>query len=229
MAGPIFLFDPSERRSPNTARKVHIRRLYDVLELSLHRGDIQRARRAWVILVRCKELDWKSMWRTGTLVAGECSPLEGVPAQKRLEYLSTMMRQHSEARETIFQEYILLLIQSGQSEKALDELELYLPSPPYQDNSMLHLYAGLICLHLVHAPDGTTGPTVRGTLREAEQYFERAVQLDAGNVVAATWLGQIPILITHSNRSHIDGPSSDGEREDRSEDETRLRNKRVKT
>jgi hypothetical protein len=96
-SGHTFLFEPTENKQPRTARKVHIRRLYDVLELCLHRGDMRRAQRAWSILVRCKEIEWKTMWRTGALVVGTYSPHEGAQVRERLEYLSTMMRQHTAA------------------------------------------------------------------------------------------------------------------------------------
>lgn len=36
-----------------------------MLHLSIERHDSDRALRAWAILVRCKEFDWKVMWRTG--------------------------------------------------------------------------------------------------------------------------------------------------------------------
>ncbi|KAI0700753.1 hypothetical protein BC835DRAFT_1265899 [Cytidiella melzeri] len=197
---PTFLFDPTEGKQPRTARKIHIRRLYDVFEICLHRGDMRRARRAWSILVRCKELDWKTMWRTGALVAGAHSPYDDTQTQQRLEYLSTMMRQHSEAREAIFQEFVLLLIKSGQHERALDELELYLPSPPYQDNPVLHLYAGLVCLYLAQSLQAAAGHAGKRTLRDAEQYLERTRQLDPENVIAVAWLEKagLSLLSIHS-------------------------------
>jgi len=69
-------------------------------------------------------------------------------------------------RESLLQELVLSLALAGRERDALDELELcgslcswllhttqlkqcsYLPSPPYQDNSVLHTYAGLLCLRL---------------------------------------------------------------------------------
>lgn len=57
-------------------------------------------------------------------------------------------------KETMLKELVLLFILSGQYSQALDELELYLPSFPYQDNPVLHIYAGLLCLHLAQKPDG---------------------------------------------------------------------------
>lgn len=87
-----FLFSPLNPKPPNSARKVHIRRLYDVFQLCLHRNDFPRARRAWTILARCKEVDWKMMWTTGVLLLGENSGTQ--PNEKSVEFLSTMLRQY---------------------------------------------------------------------------------------------------------------------------------------
>jgi hypothetical protein len=126
---------------------------------------------------------------------------------------------------------VLSLALAGRERDALDELELcgsqfffclfyfifwfvvtcgqlygysYLPSPPYQDNPVLHTYAGLICLRLAQWNNKLSGDT-QGTreapkhmetvelislqknpeqrsdqimLREARQYLERARALD---------------------------------------------------
>lgn len=88
-----FLFASLNSQKPLTARKVHIRRLYDVLQLAIHRNDITRANRAWSILARCKEIHWMSLWTTGLhlLSAGieDDDP-------KRMEYLRTMMLRHQD-------------------------------------------------------------------------------------------------------------------------------------
>lgn len=90
-----FLFASLDSRKPLTARKVHIRRLYDLLQLSIHRNDLPRARRAWCILARCKEVHWMTMWTTGLHVL--CAGVdEGNHTQKRLEYLRTMMLRNTE-------------------------------------------------------------------------------------------------------------------------------------
>ena len=79
-----------------SARRVHLRRLYDILELCIHRGDLERARKAWAILVRCKEVNWKAMWRTGTLLVGRQED-QAAAARDRLEFLTSMMLQFPEA------------------------------------------------------------------------------------------------------------------------------------
>lgn len=94
----IVLFELPGSKAPNTARKIHIRRLYDTLQLCILRRDITRARKAWAILVRCKEVHWKALWRTGVLLLDESDydlDQEG-ETEKRVDYLSTMMLQHSQ-------------------------------------------------------------------------------------------------------------------------------------
>src|SRR5271155_1968405 len=60
-----FLFAlPGATRNTSNARKVHIRRLNDILQLCLQRNDALRSKRAWAILARCKEVSWMEMWTT---------------------------------------------------------------------------------------------------------------------------------------------------------------------
>lgn len=48
-----------------STRKAHFRRLYDIYNIALQRNDLHQARRAYAILVRCKEFDWAANWRSG--------------------------------------------------------------------------------------------------------------------------------------------------------------------
>lgn len=92
-----FLFSSLGSKQPNTARKFHIRRLYDILQLCIQRQDWGRAKRAWAILARCQEVDWRTMWRTSVLLLGEGNPEDSNGAQAdadRVRFLSVMMRQH---------------------------------------------------------------------------------------------------------------------------------------
>jgi hypothetical protein len=57
-----FLFSLLGLRGLESARKVTIRRVYDVCMHSLFLGDVERARKAFGILLRCKEFDWKASW-----------------------------------------------------------------------------------------------------------------------------------------------------------------------
>ncbi|KIM91107.1 hypothetical protein PILCRDRAFT_59492 [Piloderma croceum F 1598] len=199
-----FLFASLGDKKPTTARKVHIRRLYDLLQLCLQRHDLPRARRAWAILARCKEVDWKTMWTTGVHLLGEDTNTSESNAS-RLEFLRAMMLQHPEEREIIIKELILRLVLSGRYQDALDELELYLPSFPYQDNPVLHTYAGLICIYLaqpsaplVHNEDqlpDTPKSFNLILLRDAQAHLEHAKTLDPGNAVANGFLERVPSYV----------------------------------
>jgi hypothetical protein len=59
-----FLFALGNSRAASTVARVHIRRIYDVLQVSITRDDASRARRAWSILVRCPEVNWQVLWKT---------------------------------------------------------------------------------------------------------------------------------------------------------------------
>ncbi|KAI0796879.1 hypothetical protein C8Q75DRAFT_802551 [Abortiporus biennis] len=58
----------------------------------------------------------------------------------------------SAQKESILLELVLQLIYAKQYRKALDELQLYLSSPPFDDNATLHVYAGLVSLYLAQPP-----------------------------------------------------------------------------
>jgi RNA polymerase I-specific transcription initiation factor RRN11 len=207
-----FLFASSDGKVPSTARKVHIRRLCDILHLSIQRGDLPRARRAFGLLARCEEIEWIAIWKLGLLLlAHDSAPGGDAPGTaKHIDFLRVMMLQYPEQvraslhllvwfqtaahlpspttslersilahhlsfqRESLLQELVLSLALTGREREALDELELcgslalffffvvtysqlygysYLPSLPYQDNSVLHTYAGLLCLRLAPCAD----------------------------------------------------------------------------
>ncbi|KAI0750952.1 hypothetical protein C8Q80DRAFT_1099889 [Daedaleopsis nitida] len=165
-----FLFNHSNWKHPKTSRKLHIRRLLDILQICIQRGDWDRARRAWAILARCREVNWKSMWRTSLLLITQGTNFDVDDAQMnedKVRFLSVMMRQHPDERESILKELVLRLIHAGQHRRAMEELDLYvyLPSYPYQDNAVLHTYAGLIALYLAqpsgeNSEETTYGPSV---------------------------------------------------------------------
>ncbi|KAI0352984.1 hypothetical protein OH77DRAFT_1458850 [Trametes cingulata] len=249
---PSFLFSSLGSAHPTTARKLHIRRLFDVLHLSLQRQDWHRAKRAWAILARCKEVQWKTLWRTSLLLLSEGDELDEDQVSsdsERVGFLTIMMRQYPEERESILRELVLRLIRSGMYTRAMEELDLYLPSYPYQDNPVLHVYAGLIALYLAQPddmPEQTTHGWNASYLRDAQAHFERARLIDPSNVVAETFLSQVnrrlrqwcivtPERIadsqqqlsgaTHSERDHV-APDSDDEKME--VDETSQARKRVK-
>lgn len=101
---PLFSLEPRAHRSLEptaSARTFHIRRLNDVLQLAIQRGDIVRAKRAWSILARCQEVEWMRIWETGVLLAGASEEMEdqreaGYESRTRLEYLKILMMRHKE-------------------------------------------------------------------------------------------------------------------------------------
>ncbi|KAE9410038.1 hypothetical protein BT96DRAFT_912909 [Gymnopus androsaceus JB14] len=197
---------------PSTARKVHLRRLYDVLQLSIHRNDLFRARRAWSILVRCKEINWMTMWGIAIhLVEESLYENEG---PKKIEMLRDMILHYPDERVDLLKELIFQLIQAGHHREALDELELYLPSFPYQDNPVLHIYAGLLCFYLSQensSPEKSTTTFQPSLLREATSHFERARELDTDNIVAVSFMDKIAIRSLESNIQATQLDESDDE------------------
>lgn len=136
------------------------------------------------------------------------------PNPTRIAFLRALMLQHPDQREEILRELVLRLIQSQRYREALDELELYLPSFPYQDNPVLHVYAGLICLYLAqpdHHDESSTGFNPQLT-RDAQVHFERAKSLDPDNTVSQEFLEQMAALRPSSGPSLA--PECDSEEED---------------
>lgn len=134
-----FLFGSLGSKQPLTTRKVHIRRLYDILQLSIQRHDVQRAKRVWSILSRCKEINWLTLWRTKLHILSEAhTDQDGM--RIIVDYLRSIMLQYPNdvrltfvvaidnvsilQREAILKELVFRLILAGKSREALDELEL---------------------------------------------------------------------------------------------------------
>ncbi|KAK0190717.1 hypothetical protein F5146DRAFT_1137545 [Armillaria mellea] len=187
-----FLFHSLDVGPRLSARKLHICRLYDVLELSLLRNELTRARKAWAILARCKEIHWTTMWTTAVRVLGD-ETFDEHDSSKKISFLHEMMLRLPDKRETILKEIILRSIMAGQFRKALDEVELYLPSFPYQDDPVLHNYAGLLSLYLFQSSLNGVDDNVlnHSLLRNAQVHFQGAKALDSDNVIAAYFLSHI--------------------------------------
>jgi len=77
----------------------------------------------------------------------------------------------------------------------------YLPSFPYQDNPVLHIYAGSICLYMSQDPDSRKdNKSPEGLLEEAKAHFNRVIKIDPGNCVAHIFLDQVrPVKTTQPN------------------------------
>ncbi|KAG6378761.1 hypothetical protein JVT61DRAFT_13034 [Boletus reticuloceps] len=116
-------------------------------------------------------------------------------------------------RELILCELVHMYIVAGRHKEALEELELFelqvlhyesfltyldissLPSFPYHDNAVLHVYAG-ICSVLTAQPSSASEVDVQSIdsemLDRAQIFFERAKSLDPENIVVDSLLGIIP-------------------------------------
>ncbi|KAI9448088.1 hypothetical protein H4582DRAFT_2093319 [Lactarius indigo] len=235
-----FLFNSFDWKAPSTARKVHIRRLLDILHLSIQRRDLPRARKAFGLLSRCEEIEWAAIWKLSLLLLADELPTPGDAHRtaKQIDFLRVMMLQRPEElltdftyqREALVQELVLSLVMAGRERDALDELELYLPSLPYQENPVLHTYAGLLCLRLAVFADADLGrdaqeqkiDNVKPTLlREARQHLERAQALDPEGVVAQAFIHKIATfapqydMVRNDSDDDMMGVDSKGQRRKR--------------
>lgn len=92
-----FLFASPDGKLPSSARKVHIRRLGDILHLSIQRGDLPLAQRAFALLSRCEEIEWMVIWKIGLLLlAVDPPPGDILGTEKHIQFLRVMMLQHPE-------------------------------------------------------------------------------------------------------------------------------------
>jgi hypothetical protein len=91
-----FIFAPtSDAKAPTTTRKIHIRRLYDLMQVCIQRNDLERAVRAWTILAHCKEINWRTMWGTSVHILGG-NLEEHEKTEKEVQFLRVMMLEHPE-------------------------------------------------------------------------------------------------------------------------------------
>ena len=80
---------PHSAARPTSIRKAYIQNLTELLHVCLLRGELDRAKRAWSILVRrphtwlglrliarqirCREIDWRSRWNWGLLIVSHAT------------------------------------------------------------------------------------------------------------------------------------------------------------
>ncbi len=91
-----FIFNSSDAKAPSTARNVHIRRLLDILHLSIQRRDLTRARKAFGLLSSCGEIQWAVVWKLALLLLADELPTPGDAPRtaKQIDFLRVMMLQH---------------------------------------------------------------------------------------------------------------------------------------
>ena len=117
-----------------------IRRVYDACIYSLFLGDVEIARKAFGLLLRCKEFKWKDLW---SLVIHMLNPHDMDPDNiflSQVEQLrSLMIQDHSRVsyslstcvwtqripqKEELLNEVLQALVQNGQYSEALFEIDL---------------------------------------------------------------------------------------------------------
>ncbi|KAG8691864.1 hypothetical protein FRC11_007223 [Ceratobasidium sp. 423] len=215
---PLFALPPRPHRTllPSTSsRKQHIRFTYDLLHVCLQRGDLGRARRAWAILVKCSEIDWRTLWAIGlALIPGREDGEGGRATREHVNYLKRVRLQIPHLQETLLKETILALIDLGEYQEALDELDLYIVTMPFDQNPVLHLYAGMLWLFTAQPQaENSEGSTPEESARSgslntsnwnasrvasAKRHFRRAVALDPENTFARGWLDRLGYDVAES-------------------------------
>ncbi|CAE6521486.1 unnamed protein product [Rhizoctonia solani] len=214
---PLFALSPRPHRTllPSTSsRKQHIRFTYDLLHVCLQRGDLARARRAWAILVKCPEIDWRTLWAVGlALIPGREDGEDGEDGKatrEHVNYLKRVRLQIPHLQETLLKETILALIDLGEYQEALDELDLYIVTMPFDQNPVLHLYAGMLWLFTAQPQAENAGHSTpksgslstsnwnASRIASAKRHFRRAVALDPENTFARGWLDRLGYDVAES-------------------------------
>ena len=99
-----FLFASPDRRAPSSARRVHLRRLCDILHLSIQRGDLLLARSAFGLLARCEDVEWAAIWKFGlSILAADADAPPGddvLGTPRHIEFLQVMMLRYPEQVRT---------------------------------------------------------------------------------------------------------------------------------
>ncbi|CAE6513063.1 unnamed protein product [Rhizoctonia solani] len=242
---PLFALSPRPHRTllPSTSsRKQHIRFTYDLLHVCLQRGDLVRARRAWSILVKCSEIDWRTLWAVGLALIPGRDETEGRRAtREHVNYLKRVRLQIPHLQETLLKETILVLIDLGEYQEALDELDLYIVTMPFDQNPVLHLYAGMLWLFTAQPRVGTLSDSTPEELAESgslntsnwnasrvaasKRHFRRAIALDPGNEFARGWLDWLgyDIAESHPVASGLGAMDDEDEEEGESKEEQDLK------
>ncbi|CAH7682042.1 hypothetical protein PPACK8108_LOCUS14737 [Phakopsora pachyrhizi] len=191
-------------------RKLHIRRLFDMLHICEMRRDVDRAKRIWSILIRCREVNFSQVWDLGLRLLHLPHPhsfkgsydadIEIV--DKYLGYLKACQNLSTQESSKILMEYLCVLVSVGRRTEALDEVELYLSVLPHSQHSGLHEFAGMIALSIpqpdtslleleeVSCEPQTVTVSISNSpyFMRAKAYFERAQVLDPSSLVSIGYL-----------------------------------------
>ncbi|CCJ30238.1 unnamed protein product [Pneumocystis jirovecii] len=154
-----------------STRKRQIEATYTILHLSLLRGDFLRARYAFSILIRCREVYLYDIWDLGLEILRH---FEFDQQETYLKHLivfyqastySSSLKDDTFSTQEFLRALVLLYIEKREFQKLLDMLEDYLLSAPYSENAVFYQYAGMAALELSRIT------TVSG---ESKQFHEKA-------------------------------------------------------
>ncbi|EPY49328.1 RNA polymerase I transcription factor subunit Rrn11 [Schizosaccharomyces cryophilus OY26] len=131
----------------------HIDALCTLMHLCLLREDYHRAFHAFSLLLRSKGVDICKLWNIGLEILNQIKP------DASTEYLERLIArfpanpnknrtQRSLTSEQFFPAYILLLIQRQEYQRAMNALNEYMLSPPFNQNKALYEYSGMLCFEL---------------------------------------------------------------------------------
>ncbi|BFZ60653.1 hypothetical protein YB2330_001695 [Saitoella coloradoensis] len=166
-------------------QKRHLTALTALMHVSLLRRDWERAYKAFSVLIRMKDVNFKKIWGIGLEVLKHARPDKAPLYLKRLciryPVLSNANKDALDAR-TFFRALILLRIERAQHNPkeysiAQEEMEEKLSDPSYTDDPMLHAYTGLVCLA---RSDHETDTRIREMLREIARKCFEATSMKGG-------------------------------------------------
>ncbi|KAG0143683.1 hypothetical protein CROQUDRAFT_717054 [Cronartium quercuum f. sp. fusiforme G11] len=193
-------------------RKLHIRRLFDLLNLSLLKNDLVKSRRIFKILIRCKEVQFIQLWQFGLRLLDIDHDNDH---DQVLSYLKACRNLDSNQSVNVLIEYISTLISLNRYCDALNELELYLSTLPYSQNSTLHQYAGMLSLFLaqentsIESDQSSSNLTQRLTkisnssyFKKSKTYFDRSKLLDPNSLISNGYIALVSGLILYISQIH---------------------------
>lgn len=147
-----------------THREKHLRHIYDLLMLSISRGDARRAYRSLRVLLHAHEWSAVELWRHAlqvtTMVAAENAErqmemhseedrvlIERRIAKKRLEFMRQINRSRASALQVdLLLEMIPEMLMLGLEEQAMEEIDLLITTYPFRLEPLLHLYSAMLYL-----------------------------------------------------------------------------------
>ncbi|KAG5513664.1 hypothetical protein PMAC_000702 [Pneumocystis sp. 'macacae'] len=161
-----------------STRKRQIEAVHTILHLSLLRRDFLRARYAFSILIRCREVNLYDIWDLGfeILKHFEFNKQEMYLKHLIVLYQTSTYSDFSKENTCSTQEFlrtlVLLYIEKEEFKKLLNMLEDYLLSAPYSENAVFYQYAGMAALELSQR---TAIPEESKQLHEKAEYlFQKA-------------------------------------------------------